>query len=56
MLYVPVILQNPAHPQRANFCSFILLFHRANFSGGGMSYTEYHAHVTRAVSGMPGIN
>jgi hypothetical protein len=26
---------------------------RANFNGG-MSYTEYHAHVTRAVSGMQG--
>ena len=22
---------------------------RANFSGGGLSYTEYHAHVTRAL-------
>jgi hypothetical protein len=30
-----------------------LIEDRANFSGGGMSYTEYHAHVTRAVSGMP---
>jgi hypothetical protein len=28
-------------------------YYRANFNGG-MSYTEYHAHVTRAVSGMPG--
>lgn len=32
-----------------------LIEDRANFSGGGMSYTEYHAHVTRAVSGMPGM-
>ena len=31
-----------------------LIEDRANFSGGGMSYTEYHAHVSRAVSGMPG--
>jgi len=27
---------------------------RANFSGGGLSYTEYHANVTRSVSGLPG--
>ena len=33
---------------------FNFLYHRANFSGGGMSYTEYHAHVTRAISGLPG--
>lgn len=26
-----------------------LIEDRANFSGGGMSYTEYHTHVTRAV-------
>jgi len=31
-----------------------LIEDRANFSGGGLSYTEYHAHVTRAVSGLPG--
>mmetsp|Transcript_15575 Transcript_15575/g.31443 ORF Transcript_15575/g.31443 Transcript_15575/m.31443 type:complete len:1061 (-) Transcript_15575:340-3522(-) len=30
-----------------------LIEDRANFTGG-MSYTEYHAHVTRAVSGMAG--
>ena len=31
-----------------------LIEDRANFSGGGLSYTEYHSHVTRSVSGLPG--
>lgn len=31
-----------------------LIEDRANFSGGGLSYTEYHALVTRAMSGLPG--
>jgi len=27
---------------------------RANFPGGSLSYTEYHAHITRAMTGLPG--
>ena len=30
-----------------------LMEDRANFTGGTFSYTEYHAYVTRQVSGMP---
>ena len=27
---------------------------RANFPGGQLSYTEYHTHVSRQISGLPG--
>merc|ERR1719231_2030081 len=30
-----------------------LIEDRANFSGSNLSYTEYHSHITRAISGMP---
>eukprot|EP01038_Epipyxis_sp_PR26KG_P006349 gene6349-8746_t len=37
----------------AYFARF-LIEDRANFNGGNLSYTEFHSHVTRAISGLPG--
>jgi protein transport protein SEC24 len=35
------------------FFARFLIEDRANFSGANLSYTEYHSHITRAVSGLP---
>ena len=35
------------------FFARYLMEDRANFNGGTFSYQEYHAYVTRQVSGMP---
>lgn len=36
------------------FFARFLVEDRANFNGGTFTYTEYHTHVTRQVSGLPG--
>lgn len=35
------------------FFARFLIEDRANFAGANLSYTEYHSHITRAVSGLP---